>query len=111
VDMFKLNLIKEKIVDAVTLHPKAVTVGTGLAVGAGVIVAADFANLGIQMVHAGAGSCNTCASSFTPHSLSSGLSGTGAHGVAKIFAPGQEALASGGSASSFSPGHEKVLEK
>jgi hypothetical protein len=47
------------------------------------------------------------ASKFLPHTLSSGLSGTGAHGVAKIFAPGQEALASGGSASSFSPGHEK----
>jgi len=36
--------------------------------------------------------------------LSSGLSGTGAHGVAKVFAPEQEAQASGGSASSFAPG-------
>jgi alkanesulfonate monooxygenase SsuD/methylene tetrahydromethanopterin reductase-like flavin-dependent oxidoreductase (luciferase family) len=38
---------------------------------------------------------------------SSSLSGTGSHGVDKIFAPGQEALATGGSASSFAPGHEK----
>jgi len=70
-------------------------------------VAADFAQLGIQMAHAAAGTCNGCASSLTPHSLSSGLSGTGAHGVAKIFAPGHEALASELSASSFAPGHEK----
>ena len=105
--MFKLNSIKKKIEDAVALHPKAATIGASLAVGAGVIVAADFANLGIQMVHAGAGSCGTCASSFTPSALSSSLSGTGAHGVEKIFAPGQEALASGGTASPFSPGHLK----
>jgi hypothetical protein len=48
-----------------------------------------------------------CASSFTPKSLSSSLSGTGEHGVEKIFAPGQEAQASDSSASSFAPGHEK----
>jgi len=51
--------------------------------------------------------CGTCASSFTPHALVSSLSGTGAHGLAKVFAPGQEALASAGSATSFSRGHEK----
>ena len=101
------NSIKRRIVDAVVSHPKAATLGVGLAVGAGVVVAADFANLGIQMAHANAGTCGTCAFSFTPSSLSSGLSGTGAHGVEKIFAPGHEALASGGSASSFSPGHLK----
>ena len=101
------NSIKRRIVDAVVSHPKAATLGVGLAVGAGVVVAADFANLGIQMVHAGIGSCSSCASSFTPNALSSSLSGTGAHGVEKIFAPGHEALASGGSASSFAPGHEK----
>jgi len=101
------NSIKKRIVDAVGLHPKAATLGTSLAIGAGVIVAADFANLGIQMVHAVNGGCGTCAFSFTPSSLSSGLSGTGAHGVEKIFAPGQEALISGSSASGFSPGHEK----
>ena len=70
-------------------------------------MAADFAQLGIQMVFAGNGSCSTCATSFTPHTLSSGLSGTGAHGLAKLFAPGQEALTSGGSASNFAPGHLK----
>ena len=53
------------------------------------------------------GSCTSCASSFTPNALSSSLSGTGEHGVQKVFAPGQEAQASGGSASSFAPGHEK----
>jgi hypothetical protein len=105
--MFKFKSIKEKIVDAAVSHPKAVTVGTGLAVAAGVVVAADFAQLGVQMVHAAAGTCNGCATSFTPHALSSSLSGTGAHGVAKIFAPGQEALASEVGASSFSPGHLK----
>ena len=105
--MFTLNSMKKIIVDTIGLHPRAATIGTSLAVGAGVVVAADFANLGIQMAFAGAGSCSTCAFSFTPSSLSSGLSGTGAHGVEKIFAPGQEALASGGSASSFSPGHLK----
>jgi hypothetical protein len=47
------------------------------------------------------------ASSFTPKTLSSGLQGTGEHGVQKIFSPGQEALTSGGTTSSFSPGHEK----
>jgi hypothetical protein len=53
------------------------------------------------------GSCGTCASSFTPKSLSSGLSGSGENGAEKEFAPGQEAQATGGSASDFSPGHEK----
>jgi len=101
------NSIKKRIVDTLVAHPKATTIGTSLAVGAGVVVAADFANLGIQMAFASPGQCNTCAFSFTPSSLSSGLSGTGAHGVEKIFAPGQEALVSGGSASSFSPGHLK----
>jgi hypothetical protein len=105
--VLKLNSLKKKIVDTLVAHPKATTLGTSLAVGAGVVVAADFAQIGIQMVHAGIGSCNGCATSFTPHALSSGLSGTGAHGVAKIFAPGQEALASGSTASSFSPGHLK----
>ena len=105
--MFKLNSIKKKIVDAMASHPKAATLGAGVAIGAGMVVAADFASLGIQMVYAGAGGCNTCAFSFTPNALSSSLSGTGAHGVEKIFAPGQEALVSGGTGSSFSPGHLK----
>jgi len=60
----------------------------------------------VQPVYA-PGSCSTCASSFTPHSLASSLEGTGDHGVAKIFAPGQEALASGASASSLAPGQLK----
>jgi hypothetical protein len=87
---------------------RAATIGTSLAVGAGIVVAADFANLGIQMVHAG---CGSRASSFTPNALSSSLQGTGTPGVQKIFAPGQESLASGGelSASSVSPGHLKTL--
>ncbi|PWU81275.1 MAG: hypothetical protein DLM72_07780 [Candidatus Nitrosopolaris wilkensis] len=61
----------------------------------------------VQPVFAPTGSCSSCAKTFTPSALSSGLSGTGAHGVAKIFAPGQEAQVGGGSASDFAPGHEK----
>jgi hypothetical protein len=61
----------------------------------------------IQRVFAPSGQCGNCATSFTPSALSSGLSGTGVHGVAKVFAPGQEALASGGRASDFAPGHLK----
>jgi len=62
----------------------------------------------VQQVFASGGGCSTCAFSFTPNSLSSSLSGTGAHGVQHIFAPGQEAQTSEGlSASTFAPGHEK----
>ena len=53
-------------------------VGVGLGV-------ASFGPIFIQQVFAGAGQCDTCASSFTPKSLSLGLSGTGQHGVEKIF--------------------------
>jgi hypothetical protein len=105
--MFRLSSIKEKIVDAAVSHPRAATIGASLAVGAGIVVAVDFANLGIQMVHASTGVCNSCASSFTPNALSSGLQGTGEHGVQKIFAPGQEALATGSSASNLAPGQLK----
>jgi hypothetical protein len=61
----------------------------------------------VKQAFAVGGQCGSCATSVTPHTLSSGLSGTAAHGVEKIFAPGQEAQATGGSASDFSPGHEK----
>jgi hypothetical protein len=61
----------------------------------------------VQSVFASGGGSSTCAFSFTPKSLSSSLSGTGEHGVQHIFAPGQEAQASGASASSFSPGQSK----
>lgn len=61
----------------------------------------------VKQAFAVGGSCGTCASSFTPKSLSSGLSGSGENGAEKVFAPGQEAQATGGSASDFSPGHEK----
>jgi hypothetical protein len=54
------------------------------------------------------GGYTTCASSFTPKSLLSGLSDTGEHGIEKIFAPGQEAQVSDSSASSFAPGDEKL---
>jgi hypothetical protein len=50
---------------------------------------------------------HAAAEPFVERSLSSSLSGTGAHGVEKSFAPGHEALASGDSASNFAPGHEK----
>ena len=103
----KLNSIKKKITDTTTLHPKATTVGATLAIGAGIMVAADFAHLGMQMAFGANGQCGTCATSVTPHSLSSSLSDTGAHGAEKVFSPGHEALSTGGSASDFSPGHEK----
>jgi hypothetical protein len=61
----------------------------------------------VKQAFATGGQCGTCASSFTPKSLSSGLSGSGENGAEKVFAPGQEAQATGGSASNFSPGHEK----
>ena len=62
----------------------------------------------VKQAFASGGGCSTCASSFIPKSLSSGLSGTGEPGAEKAFAPGQEAQATGGgSASDFSPGHEK----
>jgi hypothetical protein len=48
----------------------------------------------IKPAFAGGGICISCVSSFTPSALSSGLSGTGAQ-------------ATGGSASDFSPAHEK----
>lgn len=58
----------------------------------------------VKQAFATGGQCSTCASSFTAKSLSSGLSGSGENGAEKVFAPGQ---ATGGSASNFSPGHEK----
>jgi hypothetical protein len=61
----------------------------------------------VKQAFATGGQCSTCALSFTPKSLSSGLSGSGENGAEKVFAPGQEAQATGGSASDFSPGHEK----
>lgn len=61
----------------------------------------------VKQAFASGGGCNTCASSFTPKSLSSGLSGSGENDAEEVFAPGQEAQATGGSASDFSPGHEK----
>jgi hypothetical protein len=61
----------------------------------------------IKQAFAVGGHCGTCASSFTPNAQSSSLSGTGEPGAEKVFAPGQEAQAGGGSASDFSPGHEK----
>jgi hypothetical protein len=62
----------------------------------------------VRQAFAANGGCSSCASSFTPKSLSSGLSGSGENGAEKVFAPGQEAQATaGGSASDFSPGHEK----
>lgn len=70
-------------------------------------LAANFGPTFIKQAFAIGGHCNSCAASFTPSALSSGLSGTGAHGVAKVFAPGQEAQVGGGSASSFAPGHVK----
>ena len=46
-DMFtKLNSVKEKIVDAIASHPKAATVGAGLAVGAGIVVVCRFCESG-----------------------------------------------------------------
>ncbi len=62
------------------------------------------ATITVKPAFAIGGNCSGCASSFTPSALSSGLSGTGAHGVEKIFAPGQEAQVSGGTASTFAPG-------
>jgi hypothetical protein len=61
----------------------------------------------IKQAFAVGGHCGTCASSFTPKSQSSSLSGTGENGAEKVFAPGQEAQVTGGSASNFSPGQEK----
>ena len=61
----------------------------------------------VRQAFATGGGCSTCASSFTPKSLSSGLSGSRENGAEKVFALGQEAQATGGSASDFSPGHEK----
>jgi hypothetical protein len=61
----------------------------------------------IKQAFATGGGCSSCATSLTPKSLSSSLSGTGAHGAEKVFAPGQEAQVTGGSASNFSPGQEK----
>jgi hypothetical protein len=63
--------------------------------------------LTIFVLKTNTGVCGTCATSFTPHTLSSSLSSTGEHGVEKIFAPGQVASASGGSASDFAPGQLK----
>ncbi len=62
----KLYSIKEKIVNTAVSHPKAITIGTSLAVGAGIVVAANFANIGVQMVHADMGGMG-CATSFNPH--------------------------------------------
>ena len=62
----------------------------------------------VKQAFATGGSCSSCASSFTPKSQSSSLSGSGEPGAERAFAPGQEAQATGGgSASDFSPGHEK----
>jgi hypothetical protein len=79
-----------------------------------IMLAAAIATLALNMntavvkqAFATGGQCGSCASSFTPKSLSSGLSGSGEPGAERAFAPGQEAQASGGSASDFSPGHEK----
>jgi hypothetical protein len=61
----------------------------------------------VKEAFASGGGCGSCASSFTPKSQSSSLSGSGAPGAERAFAPGQEAQATGGSASDFSSGHEK----
>lgn len=61
----------------------------------------------VKQAFASGGGCSTCASSFTSKSLSSGISGGDENGAEKVFAPGREAQATGGSASDFSPGHEK----
>ena len=80
-----------------------------------IMLAAAIATLALNMntavvkqAFATGGQCSSCASSFTPKSQSSSLSGTGEPGAEKAFAPGQETQATGGgSASDFSPGHEK----
>jgi hypothetical protein len=77
----------------------AATLAITLALAANTII--------VKQAFATGGNCGTCAFSFTPKTLSTSLLGTGQHGVQKIFAPGQEALASGASASSLSPGQLK----
>jgi len=86
---------------------KTTTLGVIVAATLVITMALTVNTVIVKQAFAPGGACSNCASSFTPNALSSSLSGTGAHGVAKVFAPGQEALISGGTASSFSPGHLK----
>jgi len=58
---------KEKILNAIASHPKAVTLGVGLAIAAGLALAVDFTHLALMAF--ASTTCASCKHIFTPGSL------------------------------------------